>query len=98
ITRVAVAGDFAAENPVQLFQLVVGERRRGVDRGRGGDCRTRLLPVTRMHGFGVNLHGYFLFQRTPSLVSSRTTPWSNNSWRMRSAPAKSFAFLACVRR
>src|ERR1039458_2755286 len=40
---------------------------------------------------------YFRFQRTPSLESSRTTPFSASSLRIWSARAKLRCFLASVR-
>ncbi len=77
--RVAVTGFFMAEDAVELRHRVVEVAGGGVYGSGDGRVGPGFFPVARMDGFGVDLQGsYFLFQRMPALVSSRTMPcWSS---------------------
>src|SRR5690242_1804109 len=82
VAAVAVSFFLVPEDAVELFHRFVEEAGTRVN-GRGdGNVRARLLPVARMHGLGVNLHRYFLFQRIPDLVSSRIIPSARSSSRI----------------
>ena len=71
--RAAAAEGFGRlRNPADITAIATAAGR--YDRGGGWNGWSRLLAIAGVDGLSVNLHGYFLFQRMPSLVYSRTIP------------------------
>ena len=79
VARVAVAGFLAAEDAVELLHRFVEVAGGRVDRGGDRDLRAGLLAVARRAPLWYGSSNvYFLFQRTPALVSSRMMPCSRS--------------------
>jgi hypothetical protein len=89
---------FAPEDAIQLLHALVEVTGGGINRSGGGHVRAGLLPVARMHRFGLYLHDDFLFQRVPDLVSSRMMPCSSNCWRIWSDEREIARLLGIVAR
>src|SRR6185436_6451330 len=64
---IAEARLFPAKDAIELLDIFVEEAGRGVNRCGHGNMAAGLFAVARVHRLRVRL--YFLFQRTPSLVS-----------------------------
>src|SRR5581483_2429455 len=97
VARIAIARFLLPEDTVELLHGLVEVTGGGVDGGGDGNVRAGFLAVARVNRLRVNLQGYFLFQRTPALVSSRIMPSARSCSRIWSARAKFLAFLAAAR-
>src|SRR5262249_26880962 len=94
VTRIGRTLLLLREDPVEVLHGVVDIAGSRVDRRGGRDEVAGLAPVGPMDGFAFEFH--CRFQRTPSLVSSRSTPAEASCARTSSARAKLRAFLAAV--
>src|SRR6185437_16990589 len=94
IAAIAEAVLFMAQYTVERCRGVVEVRGCQID-WRSGRHRNTLFSFAVAGVYDLRFKSHFRFQRTPSLVSSSTTPASCNPARIASARAKSRAFLAC---